>query len=612
MRKRALLAVFLSLLVILGYNYFLAQKYPSLTEQPPAEQKEELLPSATLATQATVKSEFRQVQPASPARQLHQQLVVAKDIIVETDLIRLTITSSGARIKSCQLKLHPEEKFSVSAVQQRLREIEQAEVSALPQAKELLQREKENQEVLLARLIQDSQLVELVSLPAVVDADFSPAIIIPEAEQGLDLNTGPYQCDKASLTLSTDKPAGQLEFTYTYPQGRKIKKTYFFFNSNYGIGLDITFEGWERSDFPAHEFLLFIGPDVGMPLVQRGRRSFVYQGPVSCFQTGQQVLTQKEKYSRQEQDTFVRREHRQKGKILWAGLENKYFLSALIPAQPAESVVVEKNRFSEQKIGLTVPWQGLGKYSFTLYLGAKKESRLKEIDVTLGKAIDYGFFGPIARATYQVLVFFSRWTHNFGWAIVLLCLITKIIFYPLTHHSFESMQKMQMEMKSIQPEMDALRARLKDNPQKLNKETMELYRKKGINPMASCQSGCLPMLLQMPVFFALYGVLYNSIELRGTPFLGWVSDLSAKDPYYILPILMGVSMFVQQKLTGISAGVGIQQEQAKMMGIMMPVILTWIFASLPSGVVLYWLTFNILTAAQQVLTRKKQQEQAAS
>ena len=141
--------------------------------------------------------------------------------------------------------------------------------------------------------------------------------------------------------------------------------------------------------------------------------------------------------------------------------------------------------------------------------------------------------------------------------------------------------------------------------QKLNKEIMALYRRRGVNPMASCQNGCLPLLLQMPVFFALYSILYNSIELRGTPFL-WLQDLSAKDPYYILPVLMGISMFIQQKLTGMGTGGGAQQEQAKMMAIMMPVFLTWIFASLPSGVVLYWFVFNLLTSLQQVLIKKKQ------
>jgi len=591
----------------------MAQKYPPApARQGVLEQGEEVLParqaysqagepaSAALEAQGRMRESYF---AAGTARQ-------ARDFVVETDLVRLVITSSGARIKSCQLKGYPEEKIGAETVQKQLNEIDRAkERASSAQAKESLQRQRDKLEILLERLIQEPDMVELVSLPATLDADFSPALLLPDNEEAASaLNTALYHCADSALSLSKDAPAGQLEFSYSDPQGRRIEKIYSFSNSNYSIGLDISFQGWGRDDFPLGHFLLSSGPDVGMPQAQRGRRIHGYQGPVSCFQSGQQSWAQKEKYARNEKGLFVRREHKQKGVILWTGLENKYFLTALIPSQPvAQSVVVEKNRFGEQKVALAVPWEGSGPaYSFRLYLGPKKEERLKEINATLEKSIDYGFFGPIARFMYQILVFFSRWTHNFGWAIVLLCLVTKIVFYPLTHHSFESMQKMQQQMKSIQPEMDALREKFRDNPQKLNKEIMGLYRKRGINPLASCQSGCLPMLLQMPVFFALYGILYNSIELRGAPFLGWVTDLSAKDPYYILPVLMGVSMFMQQKLTGMGAGSGAQQEQAKMMAILMPVFLTWIFASLPSGVVLYWFTFNIATALQQLLIRKRQ------
>lgn len=606
MGKKAFLAFFLSLLVIIGYNYMMAQKYPPaparqevLPARPEYSQADEFAPR-TLEAQGQMRESYFAVKAPSQAR----------DFVVETDLVKLGITSSGARIKSCQLKGYPEEKIGAETVQKQLNEIDRAkERASSAQAKESLQRQRDKLEILLERLIQEPDMVELVSLPATLDADFSPALLLPDNEEAASaLNAALYHCADSALSLSKDTPAGQLEFSYSDPQGRRIKKVYSFSNSNYSIGLDISFQGWGREDFPRGHFLLSSGPDVGMPQAQRGRRIHGYQGPVSCFQSGQQNWAQKEKYARNEKGLFVRREHKQKGVILWTGLENKYFLSALIPSQPvAQSVVVEKNRFGEQKVALAVPWEGTGpSYSFRLYLGPKKEERLKEINATLEKSIDYGFFGPIARFMYQILVFFSRWTHNFGWAIVLLCLVTKIVFYPLTHHSFESMQKMQQQMKSIQPEMDALREKFRDSPQKLNKEIMALYRKRGINPLASCQSGCLPMLLQMPVFFALYGILYNSIELRGAPFLGWVTDLSAKDPYYILPVLMGVSMFMQQKLTGMGAGSGAQQEQAKMMGVLMPVFLTWIFASLPSGVVLYWFTFNVATALQQLLIRKRQ------
>ena len=630
MGKKAFLAFFLSLLVIIGYNYMMAQKYPPApVRQGVLERPEEVLLArpeysqaggpapAALEAQGRMRESYFAAGTASQAR----------DFVVETDLVKLVITSSGARIKSCQLKGYPAEKIGAGAVQKQINEIDQAkERASSAQAKESLQRQKDKLEILLERAIQEPDMAELVSLPATIDADFSPAIVLPARQAygqagGPDneaaasaLNTALYHCADSALSLSKDTPAGQLAFSYSDPQGRRIEKVYSFSNSNYSIGLDISFQGWEREDFPLGHFLLSSGPDVGMPQAQRGRRMYGYQGPVSCFQSGQQSWAQKEKYARNEQGLFVRREHEQKGVILWTGLENKYFLSALIPSQPlAQSVVIEKNRFDEQKVALAVPWKGSGPaYSFRLYLGPKKEERLKEINATLEKSIDYGFFGPIARFMYQILVFFSRWTHNFGWAIVLLCLVTKIVFYPLTHHSFESMQKMQQQMKSIQPEMDALREKFRDNPQKINKEIMALYRKRGINPLASCQSGCLPMLLQMPVFFALYGILYNSIELRGAPFLGWVTDLSAKDPYYVLPVLMGVSMFMQQKLTGMGAGSGAQQEQAKMMGLLMPVFLTWIFASLPSGVVLYWFTFNVATALQQLLIRKRQKALSAA
>ena len=156
--------------------------------------------------------------------------------------------------------------------------------------------------------------------------------------------------------------------------------------------------------------------------------------------------------------------------------------------------------------------------------------------------------------------------------------------------------------------MEELKKKYGDNQQKLNKATMEMYRKEGVNPLSGCKSGCFPMLLQMPVFFALYVVLYNSIDLRGAHFIGWITNLSAPDPWRILPILMGISMFFQQKQTGMGSSLGSssQQDQQKMMKWMMPIFLTFIFFRLPAGVVLYWLSFNIFTSLQQMLIKKKE------
>jgi len=604
MGKKTLSAFLLSLLVIMGYNYFMAQKYPPPTQEALLEQK------AKIASPPVSSHISSQPQPEQQPTFVAKAQKRAKEVIVETDLVKLVITSSGARIKSCQLKKYPEERLKAADIQKQIFQIEQAKANAQGENQKLLLRRQAKLTLLLARLEERPEFAELVSLAAVLEADFAPTILLPDDKNvSLALNTALYQCSKERLSLNEQQLEGRVEFLYTDSQGRRIKKAYSFSNSNYAIGLEISFPGWQAGDLPAGHFLLYYGPDVGLPQQAQGRRrGSGYEGPVTYFLNAQQGWIKTEKYSPKENSVFVRREH--PGSIAWTGLENKYFLSALIPTQSTELAVIEKNEFGEQKVGLRVPWQGPGPYNFRLYLGPKKEQRLKEMGVTLEKVIDYGFFGAIARFMYQILVFFSRWTHNFGWAIVLLCLLTKIVFYPLTHRSFESMQKMQQQMKSFQPEMQALREKLKDNPQKLNKEMMQLYRKRGVNPLSSCQSGCLPLVLQMPVFFALYAVLYNCIELRGAPFLGWIEDLSAKDPYYILPILMGISMFIQQKLTGMGgaggAGGAQQEQQAKMMAYLMPVFLTWIFASLPSGVVLYWFTFNILTALQQLLIKKKQ------
>ena len=600
MGKRTASAFLLSLLVIISYNYFLAKQYP---QQPETRQ---VIKSAPVPPQT---SQVTAAVPAVEGISVGGELKTAKEIVVETDLATLVLTSSGARIKSCKLKAYPEEKLTLQAIHAQIKQIEQQISRASDEKRAQLQREK-NKLILLQQTtgLKGAQ-AELVSLAAGLDSEFSPAIVLPSREKtSTSINTELYQCNAQFLNLNQGKPEGRLEFFYRDRRGREITKIYTFSNSSYLIGLEIKMQGWSTAAVGSDHFLLFYGPDIGMPLAKRGRRTMGYEGPLGCFQTGEQVWVQKEKYSSREQAVFTRREYNQDmGKIAWAALENKYFITALIPVSAAEAMVIDRNKYGEHKVGLKLGLANPGSYKTQLYLGPKKQEMLKMAGASLEKSIDYGFFSLIARFIYRTLVLFSRWTKNFGWAIVLLWLLVKIAFYPLTHHSFEAMQKMQREMKEIQPEMTELRQRLKDSPQKLNKEMLELYRRKGVNPLAGCQSGCLPLLLQLPVFFALYAVLYNAIELRGAPFIGWISDLSAKDPLYILPILMGISMFAQQKLTGIGSAGGAQEEQARLMAIIMPVMLTWIFASLPSGVVLYWLTFNIFTALQQLLIKKKQE-----
>ena len=253
---------------------------------------------------------------------------------------------------------------------------------------------------------------------------------------------------------------------------------------------------------------------------------------------------------------------------------------------------------------------GTFRAGFRIYIGPQKPEELKKAGESLGKIIDYGFWQPIAKVLDFLLKMFFGIVGNYGWAIVLLSLSVKIVFYPLTHRSFEGMRKMQEDMKKLEPKIKAIKEKYGSNQQKINKETMTLYRREGVNPMSGCK-GCFPMLLQMPVFFALYAVLYNSIDLRGAHFIWWIHDLSAADPFRVLPILMGISMFFQQKQTGMGTS-PTQQDQQKMMSWRMPIFLTFIFFRLPAGVVRYWFSFNIFTSLQQLLIKRKQSAEAAS
>jgi YidC/Oxa1 family membrane protein insertase len=227
-----------------------------------------------------------------------------------------------------------------------------------------------------------------------------------------------------------------------------------------------------------------------------------------------------------------------------------------------------------------------------IYAGPKEYERLQKLHVGLEHIIDFGFFSILARPLFWVLKFFYKFLGNYGWAIVLLTIIVRIPFIPLINKGQKSMRKMQ----ELQPKLSEIKEKYKKDPQKMQHATMEIYKKYKVNPVG----GCLPMLLQIPVFYALYKVLMIAIELRGAPFLFWITDLSAKDPYYILPIIMGITMVIQQRMTPSS----LDPAQNKMM-MLMPVVFTFLFLNFASGLVLYWLINNILSIAQQFYTNKR-------
>jgi YidC/Oxa1 family membrane protein insertase len=240
----------------------------------------------------------------------------------------------------------------------------------------------------------------------------------------------------------------------------------------------------------------------------------------------------------------------------------------------------------------TIPPQQSVKIPYRVYLGPKAEKPLKAVGVEAEKLIDFGWFTVVAKPLLWFINLTHTATKNYGIDIILISILIKLIFLPLTQISFKSMK----EMQKVQPEMARLRETYKNDKARLQQEIMLLYKRRKVNPM----SGCLPMVIQIPFFIALYNALQNTIEMRHAPFFWWIQDLSAKDPIYITPIIMGATMVIQQKMTPTTA----DPSQAKMM-LMMPVVFTFMFLNFPSGLVLYWMVNNILTIGHQYYMNKK-------
>jgi YidC/Oxa1 family membrane protein insertase len=282
--------------------------------------------------------------------------------------------------------------------------------------------------------------------------------------------------------------------------------------------------------------------------------------------------------------------------VQWVALQDKYFLSVLMP-QGASAALAKKEGDKLVSAGVRLPASGARTTDLQLYAGPKEYDTLRSLNVGLEETIDFGWFifgswsvvKAVAKPIFYVLRFINEYTHNYGVTIILLTMGIKMLFVPLQYKSYKSMKQMQL----VQPKVLALQEKYKDDRDKLNKELIKLYRDHKVNPVG----GCLPMVLQMPVFVALFNILYMTIDLRQAPFVGWITDLSVQDPYYVLPIIMGATMVIQQKITPTT----MDPTQAKIM-LVLPVFMTFLFVNFPAGLVLYWLTNNVLTIGQQVVT----------
>jgi len=401
-----------------------------------------------------------------------------------------------------------------------------------------------------------------------------------------ELSEANFSTTSGDLKLSPENKTGKIVFEYSR-DSVTVRRIYSF---NYGA-YDVELTD-EVAGLP--EYWITLGSDFGI----FEKDDTVHTGP--ALLTGTDL---KEYKSGDLKEPVVMKEN-----LRWIAQEDKYFLSALAPVTKVEEARVWVNKDHPVIAFKARP----GQNTFRLYAGPKDHDRLAALNIGLEHVIDFGFFSIIARPLFWVLKFFYRFMGNYGWAIILLTIVVRIPFIPLINKGQSSMKKMQ----EIQPKMNEIKEKYKKDPQKMQAEMMELYKKHKVNPMG----GCLPMLLQIPVFFALYKVLLISIELRSAPFMLWIKDLAAPDTLFghipsivpliggfalgPLPIVMGITMVIQQKMTPSS----MDPKQAKMM-MFMPVIFTFMFLNFASGLVLYWLVNNLLSIAQQFQVNRKLAQQ---
>ncbi len=399
-------------------------------------------------------------------------------------------------------------------------------------------------------------------------------------DAALRLNKATYRVVGGDLSLSPTNPEGRVGFVYRDATGLAAEKTFVFHYDSYTIGTTL------RVEFPGSPKP--IGISWAPRLGGSGGNNYggIIEGPMSFV--GEDL-----EYDAPETGKPVVRG----GGTKWLGIQSKYFLAALIPrgGDGRSEVRLLVGSGAEKNFATIVPLPLKQKTAAALdiYVGPKETQRLEKLNASLEEALDYGKFAFIAKPLMYILRLSHSVTGNWGVAIILLTILIKLIFYPLTQVSMRNMRNMQ----KLQPKMAQLKEIYKDDKNKMNQEVMALYKEHKVNPMM----GCLPMVIQIPVFFGLYNALLVSIERRQAPFFWWITDLSKQDPFHVFTILMGLSMFLQQKMTPTSA----DPSQAKMM-MFMPVIFTGMFVyyPVPVGLVIYWFMNNALSIAQQYFVNR--------
>jgi len=547
MEKRAILAISLSVLVLIAFRYWEQKRYGPAPANLPVAQAPVTATPASIPTKAAAR-----IEPSVPSENLPAEDTreIRRTVIVDGNLYRATIDNCGAVLKSWLLK---EYKSSQGKIFEMIAAHHEGEKDIYPGS----------------LIFPDPSLSALANNEfyqvAVEGASGEEVILTPPVTVGMKLKRGDLIIEK---TYRFEAERYLVELSASFLKGGKPLEGKFFLGEDVG---------------PEHEHLM-----------SPAKLEAVY------FQGGK--VKRKGAPNREKDSEKI------EGDVRWVGLDMHYFSVIAIPAQPLPYFDVQKHSVkavgldgkmvNRDLIRLTTPVSGSMRYQ--IYLGPKRQSDLEAVKAAnITGVINYGMFSILVLPLLAALRWIYQYVGNYGFAIIILTFLLSLLLFPFRLKQIISMKKMQVVQPKIKAIQEKYRRYKKTDPRRaeMNKEIMALYKEHNVNPLG----GCLPLLLQFPLLFAFYSLLANSIELRQAPFVGSLQDLSTKDPYYVLPIVMGITMFISQKMT--PAAPGTDPAQAKIM-MVMPVIFTAMFLNVSSGLNLYFLCSNIFQIAFQKIAER--------
>jgi YidC/Oxa1 family membrane protein insertase len=565
-QSRLILAIALSFAVLFIWSYFFVESPPEkVNDQPPVTTADQArAPEENASKQSDTQEAIQPEEAQAPLQQGETAPIdtkgsslaggeASRQILVKTPLYEVTINEAQARFDSFKLRKY----------------------------KETVQ--------------PDSPDKELIHTP-----EGMGTLVIGTTDSSIaGLKSARFVAQTEANEIVVDSGEAELRLVWSNPQGVALERKYRFNAETYLIQSTVTVQNRSTQTLNDNFFIALRRQEPTGTAI----RSYAFEGP-SGYIDGK--LKQVKIKKIEENQTTP-------GETQWVAIEDRYFMNSVLPDDivDGEMTLSDKNGLIENRLVWPVDEitpKSQKNYRFDLYFGPKKIDILRTMGHNLDLAVNFGWFDMLARPCLWLLNFLHGYIPNYGVAIIILTILVKVVLWPLGNKSYKSMN----DMRKLQPLMAEIREKYKDDKKQMNQELMGLYRTYKINPMG----GCLPMVVQIPVFFAYYRMLYQAIELRHAPFFLWINDLSAPDrlfhfsfsipfmqPPYGIPVLtivMGATMFLQQKMSPPPG----DPTQAKMM-MFMPLIFTFIFINFSSGLVLYWLTNNILSISQQFYIQKR-------